>query len=93
MSLSVDVSNVPTCSGNFHGRDKLFSLLAPSFRLVLIEEDVNFSKVVGSFQNSNLVLEPQELEHYWHGPVTWAGGWFFYFNGISMTQAFQILML
>ena len=54
----VDVSNVPTLSGSFHGWDKLFSPLVPSFRIDLIEEDVGSSKVPGSLQSSHLVLEP-----------------------------------
>ena len=71
-----DVSNVPMCSGSFHGWDKLFPLLAHSFRIVLVEEDVHSSQVLGSFQNSYLVLEPQELDYYLPGPVIWACGGF-----------------
>ena len=59
-----DVSNVPTSSGSFHGWDQFFPLLAYSFRIVLVEEDIHSSQVLGSFQNSYLVLEPQELDHY-----------------------------
>uniref|UniRef100_A0AAZ3NYT9 Uncharacterized protein n=1 Tax=Oncorhynchus tshawytscha TaxID=74940 RepID=A0AAZ3NYT9_ONCTS len=29
-----------------------------------------------STNNSYLVLEPRELDHYWPGPVNWAGGGF-----------------
>ena len=71
-----DVSNVPTRSGTFHGWDKFFPPLAHSFRIVLIEEYVHSSQVLGSFQNSYLVLEPQQLDHYSPGPVTWASGGF-----------------
>ena len=69
-----DVSNVPMRSGSFHGWDELFPLLAHSFSIVLIEEDIRSCQVIGSFQNSYLVLEPQELDHYRPGTVTWASG-------------------
>jgi hypothetical protein len=35
-----------------------FPLLALSFRIVLVEEDIHSSQVLGSFQNSYRVLEP-----------------------------------
>lgn len=58
----VDVSNAPMLSGSFHSWDKFFPPLADSFCEVLVEEDVHSSQVLGSLQNSHLVLKPLELD-------------------------------
>ena len=64
-------------SGSFHGWDQFFPLLAHRFRIVLVEEYIPSSQVLGSFQNSYIFLESQELDHQVPGPVTWASGGFF----------------
>ena len=59
-------------------------LLAHSFRIVLVEEGKRSSQDLGSFQNSDLVIEPQELDHYRPGPITSIFLWsIFNFSEIS----------
>lgn len=54
--VKVDLSNAPKLFGSFHSWDKLFAPLAHNFRDVLIEEEVGSFQVLGSLQNSHLVL-------------------------------------
>ena len=57
--VAADVINVPTLSGSVYSCDKLFPPLERSFREVLVEEDVGSCQVLGSLQNSHLVLQLQ----------------------------------